>query len=206
MDSSRLSGDLMPFNHRDLAFANPNFKILLHAGETVNVWIYMDQSGLFLRPRLRLWTMDAFVGYASQRQLIAGLILGLFSLSNLVFFLAALFRILPIAKWYAGFIGIQTLLIAIQLGIAHQYFWPESGRWSTLLAVVLPLPVDRKGTSNLPPGSRRKNRVRNSGEIVCQQTHRSYAPKEPDGQTRAAFNRRFCALFGGYWLVRGISG
>ncbi len=139
IDSTRLSGDLMPFHHRDLAFANPNFKVSLDAGETVAVWIYLDQSGLFLRPRLRLWTMDAFVGYASRRQLVAGLILGLFSLSNLVFFLAAVFRILPIAKWYAGFIGIQTLLIAIQLGIGHQFFWPESGRWSTLFAVVLPL-------------------------------------------------------------------
>ncbi len=139
IDSSRLSGDLMPFHHRDLAFANPNFNIKLHAGETVTVWAYMDQSGLFLRPRLGLWTIDAFVGYASRRQLRAGLVLGLFILSALVFVLVALFRILPVAKWYAGFIGIQTIQIVIQLGIGHQFLWPESGRWTTFMAIVFPL-------------------------------------------------------------------
>lgn len=54
VDSSQLSGDKMPFRNRDIAFANPNFKIRLAAGETARVVAYLDQSGLFLGPPLAL--------------------------------------------------------------------------------------------------------------------------------------------------------
>jgi signal transduction histidine kinase len=137
--SSRMSGDKMPFFSRDIAFANPNFKINVSEGEIVAVLVYLDQSGLFLRPRLRLWTIDDFADYAARRQLLAGLILGVFGISTLVFSLVALFRILPAAKWYAGFLCLQTLQIATQLGLGHQFFWPGSGLWSTVLSLVLPL-------------------------------------------------------------------
>lgn len=139
IDSSQLSGDLMPFNNRDIAFANPNFNVVLPAGETARIWVYMDQSGLFLRPRLQLWPIHRFTAYASRRQLAAGLFLGIFLLSTLASSIAAVFRILPAAKWYAGFIGVQTLQVAIHVGAAHQFFWPESGRWTIVLSLALPL-------------------------------------------------------------------
>ncbi|MBL7825798.1 MAG: hypothetical protein JNJ57_04150, partial [Saprospiraceae bacterium] len=139
IDSSHLMGDKLPFHQRDLAFANPNFLFHMAAGETAQIIIYLDQSGLFLGPRLNLWPEKDFAVYAGRRQLKAGMIIGIFCLSLLAFTLASLFSLSPVAKWYTGFVAIQTIQIVMQLGIGHQYLWPESGFWSTFLAVVLPL-------------------------------------------------------------------
>lgn len=139
IDSSRLMGDKLPFHQRDLAFANPNFLFQIAAGETVQLVAYLDQSGLFLGPRLNLWPEADFAAYTGRRQLKAGLIIGFFCLSLLAFTLASLFSLIPVAKWYAGFVAIQTIQIVLQLGIGHQYLWPESGFWSTFLAIILPL-------------------------------------------------------------------
>lgn len=139
VDSSQLSGDKMPFRNRDIAFANPNFKIRLAAGETARVMAYLDQSGLFLGPRLRLWPPDGFAAYAARREVLVGLVLGVFFISLLVFSLFAAFGISATAKWYALFLGLQTLQMVNILGIGHQFLWPGSGLFSTLLGIVLPI-------------------------------------------------------------------
>ncbi|WP_088032321.1 ATP-binding protein [Evansella clarkii] len=123
------SGDLYPFQQRDLNHRNFVFTLSLPVNETVPVYLRFETEGAMQMP-LTLWRDGAFIEKAQKEYTFLGLFFGLaliMSVYNLFLFFSLKHKSY---LHYVIFILLNIMTHLTFTGIGFQYFWPEAVWWN----------------------------------------------------------------------------
>lgn len=122
---SQRGGDSLPFSARSIPYRDPNFRIDIPYGETVELLVRVESQSSMQVP-LELYTPFAFTSMSRDTQFVMGLyygiLLALFTY-NLVLWLSlrdsSYF-------WYLFHISAFGLVLFTLNGFGFEYFWPNS--------------------------------------------------------------------------------
>lgn len=129
------AGDMLPYAERLIDHPNFVFPITTTSHSTFDIFIRVQTTSSMQVP-LKLWTRDEFLGKQQPELLFMGLLIGvmaIMSVYNLFLFFAVkdksyLFFVVCLVNY--------ALVIAILMGIAFPYLWPNSVWWNDKSLVV----------------------------------------------------------------------
>jgi two-component system, sensor histidine kinase LadS len=118
-------GDSLPFAARSIPYRDPNFRIDIPRGQTVDLLVRVESQSSMQVP-LDLYTPFAFTSMSRDTQFVMGLyygiLLALFTY-NLVLWLSLRD---PSYVWYLFHISAFGLVLFTLNGFGFEYLWPES--------------------------------------------------------------------------------
>ncbi len=119
------SGDSLPFSERSIPYRDPNFRLDIPYGQTVDVLVRVESQSSMQVP-LELYTPFAFTSMSRDAQFVMGLyygiLLALFTY-NLVLWLSLRD---PSYVWYLFHISAFGLVLFTLNGFGFEYLWPKS--------------------------------------------------------------------------------
>lgn len=150
IDSNAI-GDEIPFYSRPIAFRNPVYEINLRDGKVHTLLFKMVTDGRKFHVPMQLFANDTFITWISGKDLLFGFYYGLLGLMVILFTYLG-FSIkdhaFTLFATYIFFLGLNQLTVS---GVAYQYLWPNSPRWSNqsvpitmTLAILIGLIFGRK--------------------------------------------------------------
>ncbi len=132
------TGDLLPFDARMVEHRDFLFPMELPAHSELSVWMRLQSAGS-MTISLSVYPTSAFIKTLSTEQLLLGVYFGGFivlMLYNLFMFAGTTDRTF---LYYVLFVASYAACMAIQNGLAFQYFWPKSPHWGQSSMLVLTL-------------------------------------------------------------------
>ena len=140
------TGDILPFQSREIDHRNFVFPFDIGANETIDVYFRMDNQGSTILP-MRLWSPKDF----AERSGREGFGLGLYYGSIGVLLLYNLFLYTSLRKrsylYYVFYIATYGTFIFSLNGLSFQYIWPQSPELNKF--IVLSLIAGASGTLSL---------------------------------------------------------
>jgi diguanylate cyclase (GGDEF)-like protein len=132
----QLAGSARPFFQRSLLHRYPAFEVSLAAHTQVVYFLRVEAISALIVPA-RLWSSSAFSTYQRNDYFTQAAYYGMASamvLFNLLLFAALRDRIYLL---YVCFVGTFALGLATQGGLAQEFLWPNTTRWSAIANYII---------------------------------------------------------------------
>lgn len=122
-----LTGRTTPFSTRPVPHFNFVFDLDLAQEAKVDILLIFDKRRSSIYYPVRLWSMKHFSAVQQRHYAYFGLYFGIFGLIVLISLVAFLFSFQRIYFWYFFYVLSVGLFVFVDIGLAHQYIYPESG-------------------------------------------------------------------------------
>jgi diguanylate cyclase (GGDEF)-like protein len=131
MPAVQVAGTGVPFAEQAMAHRYPTFRVVVPAVGEALLYLRVQGVSAIVVPA-RLWQPAEFSRYQRDDYAVQAAYLGMagaMMLFNFLLYLALRDRTYLL---YVFFVGVFSVGIATQMGLAHEFLWPQSPRWSVV--------------------------------------------------------------------------
>ncbi|MDG5766046.1 7TM diverse intracellular signaling domain-containing protein [Balneolales bacterium ANBcel1] len=120
------TGRTSPFSTRPVPHFNFVFDLDLAQQTSSDFVLLLDKRRSSINYPVRMWTMTDFNSVQQRHYAYFGLYFGIFGIVVLTTLVAFLFTLQRIYFWYLCYVMSVGLFVFVDIGLAHQYLYPES--------------------------------------------------------------------------------
>ncbi len=120
------TGRATVFSTRDRPHFNFVFELASGQAESIDVLFLLDKRRSSIDYPVKIWLTDTFMASQQRQYAFIGIYFGVFAIVVLITLIAWLISLRSIYFWYLCYVATLGLFVFTDIGLAHQYLYPDS--------------------------------------------------------------------------------